>query len=154
MTHRRRSEEHHRGRTRLPSGDGGTVSLLMILMALGLFLATGLVVDGGQKLRATQRARDAAGEAARTAVLSVQPAGTVRGRAPQVDAAAAVRAAQAYLTRAGVAGTATVAAGQVQVEATSTFTPSFLSLVGLGQQTVTGTAAARLARGVVAEQPS
>ena len=135
------------------TGQDGSVSLLLVVAALGLLIAVGLVVDGGQKLRSAQRADDAASEAARAAVLSVQPGSTIRGQRPQVDETAARQAAQAYLQRAGVAGSVTVGDGQVQVRTTSDFTPSVLSIIGLGDQRVTGQASARLARGVEQEQP-
>ena len=140
-------------RVRRPAGQDGSVSLMLVVAVLALLIAVGLVVDGGQKLRSTQRVDDAAAEAARAAVLSVQPGSTVRGLRPRTDNAAAVRAAQEYLSAAGVAGSVQVSAGRVQVATTSTFTPSFLSLIGLGPQTVTGQADARLARGVEQEQP-
>lgn len=134
-------------------GDHGSVSLMLAVMVLGLMIAVGLVVDGGQKLRATQRADDAAAEAARAAVQSVQPGNTVRGRRPRVDNAAAVQAAQSYLATAGVAGSVRITGDRVQVTTSTSFTPTFLSLIGLGIQTVTGAADARLARGVEQEQP-
>lgn len=140
-------------RLRRPAGEDGSVSLMLVVAVLALLIAVGLVVDGGQKLRSTQRADDAAAEAARAAVLSVQPGSTVRGLTPRIDSAAAIRAAQDYLSAAGVAGSVQVSDGRVQVATTSTFTPSFLSLIGLGRQTVTGRADARLARGVEQEQP-
>jgi Flp pilus assembly protein TadG len=136
-----------------PAGEDGSVSLLLVVAVFGLFIAVGLVVDGGQKLRSTQRADDAASEAARAAVLSIQPGSTVRGERPRVDQAAARQAAQDYLQRAGVSGSVIVGDGRVQVRTTSSFTPSFLSIIGLGTQTVTGQASARLARGVEQEQP-
>jgi Flp pilus assembly protein TadG len=129
------------------------VSLLLVVAVFGLFIAVGLVVDGGQKLRSTQRADDAASEAARAAVLSIQPGSTVRGERPRVDQVAARQAAQDFLQRAGVSGSVTVGDGRVQVRTTSSFTPSFLSIIGLGTQTVTGQASARLARGLEQEQP-
>jgi Flp pilus assembly protein TadG len=134
-----------------PSEDG-SVSLLLVVAVLAMLIAVGLVVDGGQKLRSTQRADDAAAEAARAAVLSVQPGSTVRGQRPQINTAAAVRAGQDYLSAAGVTGTVSVSNGQVQVSTSTSFTPAFLSLIGLGRQTVTGRSAARLARGVDQEQ--
>lgn len=134
-------------------GERGSVSLFLVVAVLALFVAVGLVVDGGQKLRATQRADDAAAEAARAAAQSVQPGLTVRGQAPQVNSTAAVSAAQAYLAAAGVTGAVTVSGDRVQVTTSSSFTPTFLSLIGLGTQTVTGQADARLARGVEQEQP-
>jgi Flp pilus assembly protein TadG len=136
-----------------PRGEDGSVSLLLVVMVFGLLIAVGLVVDGGQKLRSSQRASDAAGEAARAAVLSIEPGTTIRGQRPRVDQAAARRAAEDYLQRAGVAGSVTVGDGRVQVRTTSSFTPSFLSIIGLGSQTVTGQASARLVRGVEQEQP-
>lgn len=129
------------------------MSLLLVVAVFGLFIAVGLVVDGGQKLRASQRVDDVASEAARAAVQSIQPGSTVRGLRPQVNASAARQAAQQYLRRAGVPGSVTITAGRVQVQTSSSFTPSFLSIIGLGTQTVTGHASARLARGTDQEQP-
>lgn len=129
------------------------MSLLLVVAVFGLLIAVGLVVDGGQKLRSSQRADDAASEAARAAVLSIEPGNTIRGEPPKVNQTAARKAADGYLRRAGVSGTVTVDAGRVQVRTTSSFTPSFLSIIGLGTQTVTGQASARLARGVEQEQP-
>jgi Flp pilus assembly protein TadG len=141
------------GRRSRPAGEDGSVSLLLVVAVFGLLIAVGLVVDGGQKLRSSQRADDAAGEAARAAVLSIEPGTTIRGQRPRVDQAAARRAAEDYLQRAGVSGSVTVGDGRVQVRTTSSFTPSFLSIIGLGAQTVTGQASARLVRGVEQEQP-
>ena len=140
-------------RGRWCGGEDGSVSLLLVVAVFGLFIAVGLVVDGGQKLRSSQRADDAASEAARAAVLSIEPGSTVRGERPRVDQSAARRAAEAYLQRAGVPGSVAVGDGQVQVRTTSSFMPSFLSIIGLGAQTVTGQASARLVRGVEQEQP-
>ena len=139
--------------TPAPDVRPGRVSLLLIVAVFGLLIAVGLVVDGGQKLRSTQLVDNAASEAARAAVLSVQPGTTIRGQRPKVDEVAARQAAEQYLQRAGVAGSVSVGDGRVQVRTTSSFTPSFLSIIGLGTQTVTGQADARLARGVVQEQP-
>lgn len=136
-----------------PAGQDGSVSLFLVVAVLALFIAVGLVVDGGQKLRSTQRADDVAAEAARAGVQSVQPANTVRGQPAQVNPEAAISAARHYLSVAGVAGTVTVTGGRVQVSTSISFTPAFLSLIGLGTQTVTGRASARLARGVDREQP-
>ena len=143
----------HRPHLRRTYGQAGSVSLLLIVAVFGLLIAVGLVVDGGQKLRSTQLVDNAASEAARAAVLNVQPGTTIRGQRPKVDEVAARQAAEQYLQRAGVAGSVSVGDGRVQVRTTSSFTPSFLSIIGLGTQTVTGQADARLARGVVQEQP-
>lgn len=138
---------------RLTRGEQGAVSLLLVVAVFGLLIAVGLVVDGGQKLRSTQLADDTASEAARAAVLSVEPGTTVRGARPRVNATAARRAAEDFLRLAGVQGTVTVGDGRVEVRTSSSFTPAFLSIIGLRTQTVTGRASARLARGVEQEQP-
>jgi len=139
--------------SRWRGGEEGSVSLLLVVAVFGLFIAVGLVVDGGQKLRSGQRADDAAGEAARAAVLSIEPGSTIRGQRPKVNQSAARKSAEAYLQRAGVSGVVTVGDGRVQVRTTSSFTPSFLSIIGLGAQSVTGQASARLVRGIEQEQP-
>jgi len=146
----RRPGARHRARC---SGEDGSVSLLLVVAVFGLLIAVGLVVDGGQKLRSSQRADDAASEAARAAVLSIEPGNTVRGERPRVNETAARTAAEAYLRHAGLSGSVTIGNGRVQVRTTSSFTPSFLSIIGLGGQTVTGQASARLVRGVDREQP-
>ena len=138
---------------RRPGDQDGSVSLLLVVAVFGLLIAVGLVVDGGQKIRSSQRADDVAAEAARAAVQSIDPGTTIRGQRPRVDERSARTAAQDYLRRAGVSGSVTVGDGRVQVRTSSTFTPSFLSIIGLGAQTVTGQASARLARGVAQEQP-
>lgn len=133
--------------------DQGSVSLFLLLSAFAVFLAVGLVIDGGQKLRATQRADDDAAEAARAGLQSVQPAGVVRGQPPRVNNAAAILAAQHYLAAAGVTGTVSVNGDRIQVRTSISFTPAFLSVIGLGEQQVTGRADARLGRGLDQEQP-
>ena len=138
---------------RRPGDQDGSVSLLLVVAVFGLLIAVGLVVDGGQKIRSSQRADDVAAEAARAAVQSIDPGTTIRGQRPRVDERSARTAAQDYLRSAGVSGSVTVGDGRVQVRTSSTFTPSFLSIIGLGAQTVTGQASARLARGVAQEQP-
>ena len=106
-------------RGRWCGGADGSVSLLLVVAGFGLLIAVGLVVDGGQKLRSSQRADDAASEAARAAVLSIEPGSTVRGGRPRVDESAARDAAEAYLQRVGVSGSVTVGDGQVQVRTTT-----------------------------------
>ena len=118
------AHRRHQPHRRRLSGQDGSVSLMLVVAVLALLIAVGLVVDGGQKLRSTQRADDAAGEAARAAVLSVEPGSTVRGLTPRTDPAAAVRAAQDHLRAAGVTGSVQVDTGRVQVATTITFTPS------------------------------
>ena len=85
-------------------GDRGMVTVFTALAGLALLLMVGLVVDGGDRMRAVRRADRVAGEAARAAV----EAADTRGRTVTLDRPVAVAAASAYLRAAGVAGTVTV----------------------------------------------
>ena len=134
-------------------GDQGSVTPFTLLTALALMLAVGLVVDGGQKLQALQRADTTAEEAARAAGQAIQPAPSIRGQAPQVDAAAATAAAQAHLSAAGVSGTVAIDGPVITVTTTATEPTVFLAAIGITALTADGTARARLVRGVSEEVP-
>ncbi len=125
------------------------MSVWLALAALALVLCVGIAVDLGGQVHAQQRARSIAAQAARTAGEEVAAAQAIRGETPTVDVAAAKRAASAYLNRAGVTGTVTVRSGNVlDVTVTDTYTPMFLTTIGIGTLTVTGHSTARLVRAV------
>ena len=126
-------------------GDRGMVTVFTALAGLALLLMVGLVVDGGDRMRAVRRADRVAGEAARAAV----EAADTRGRTVTLDRPVAVAAASAYLRAAGVAGTVTVTGPRtVHVEVSVPGTYLILGLVGSGQYEVTGSADAGLSVGV------
>jgi hypothetical protein len=129
------------GRSRRP--DTGSVSLFVVVLAFALLSAVGLVVDGGGKIRALQRADEAAREAARAGSQMLDLPAAVRGERVSVDAAVAARAARAYLEAAGVQGTVRVAGGAVIVSTSVTYAPIFLGTVGVRPMTVTATGSAR-----------
>ena len=122
------------------AGDGGAVTIFVAIAAVGLLALAGLVVDGGAKVRAVQRADRVAAEAARAAGQAVDVAGVLAGREVRVDRGAAVKAAEAYLRSAGVEGSVRIAAGGAAIEvATTTSAPTvFLGLIGVPRITVTG----------------
>jgi Flp pilus assembly protein TadG len=128
---------------REPRDDRGAVTLFVAVFTVALLAAVGLVVDGGGKVRALQRADEAAREAARAGSQMLDVPSAVRGNGVRVDPAAAARAARAYLDAAGVEGTVTVRGNTVQVSTTLTYRPVFLSVAGVGPLTVTGSATAR-----------
>ena len=125
-------------------GEEGSVSLLLVVMVVALFLCVGLVVDGGSKLRAVQEATAAAGEAARSATQQVDAGRLQLAGQAQVNPVAARHAARETLAAAGVTGAVTVADGQVHVDASVTRPTVFLGLVGLTQVTGHGSATADL----------
>ena len=123
--------------------DRGAIALFVVVFTVALLAAVGLVVDGGGKIRALQRADEAAREAARAGSQMIDVPAAVRGDKARIDPAAAARAARAYLDAAGVEGTVAVRGNAVQVSTSITYQPVFLGVAGVGPLTVTGSASAR-----------
>lgn len=129
--------------------ERGAISLFAAVLAVAMILVIGLVVDGGAKIHAQAHAQAVAREAARAGGQAVSVAVAVRGDGARVDPEAARTAALDHLAGAGVPGTVTITGGTLLVvETTATYDPVFLSIAGLGTQTVTGHAEARLVRAV------
>lgn len=121
--------------------DRGAVAIFVVFVGVVLLLGIGIVVDGGGKTRAIQKADNAAAEAARAGGQMIIETGAMRGGAARLDTAKAIRAAQGYLAAAGVTGTATVTGpNAITVTATATYEPVFLNIIGMKTQTGTGTA--------------
>ena len=94
------------------SPDRGSVSLWVAVMAAAVLVTLVLIVDGGAKIRAGTRADISAGEAARAAVIAAGPRPGNTG----AEARLAVRAANSYLAKAGVHGSAVILGpGRVRV---------------------------------------
>lgn len=129
------------------------MTLFMVTATLALMLAVGLVVDGGHKIQALQRADAVAEEAARAAGQAIQPALSVRGQAPRADTARAATAARAYLQAAQVSGTVDVRGDVIEVSTTTSRPTVFLAAIGIGSVSATGNARARLVRGLEQEVP-
>jgi Flp pilus assembly protein TadG len=92
--------------------DRGSVSLWMAVMAAAVLVTLVLIVDGGAKIRAGNRADIAAAEAARAAVIAAGPRPGNSG----AQARLAVGAATSYLAKAGVQGSAVILGpGRVRV---------------------------------------
>lgn len=138
-----------RHRLRPQDRDAGSVTVFVAVTMLGLLVLCGLVVDGGAKLRATQRADRIAAEAARAAGQAVDPTALVAGDVT-VDRAAAVESAQEYLAAAGVTGTVALSPDgtAIDVDAVVTAPSVFLGLVGIESFSVTGHGRAVLVHGV------
>jgi Flp pilus assembly protein TadG len=127
--------------------EAGSISIWMAVASLAMMVLVGLAVDLGGQVHAKQRAHDIAAEAARTGGQHVQAGPAIQGRYVHVDTAGARAAAQAYLAAAGVTGTVTITGGDtITVEVTDTYSPTFLSVIGIGDLTVTSDASARIVR--------
>ena len=134
-------------RRRLPDDDRGSLSLVIIVVFIALLVTIGLVVDGGGKIRALQRADSVAAQAARAGGQAIVASTAVRGQGAVTDPAQARSAAQAFLASADVPGTVTIIGGtDLRVTTSITYEPVFLGIVGIGTQTSTGEAEVRLAQ--------
>lgn len=128
-------------------GERGSISVWLVLSSFVMMMLVGLTVDLGGQVHAKQRAHNIAAEAARTGGERVQAAPAITGDQVAVDTSAARGAAQAYLAASGVTGTVTITGGDtITVDVTDTYTPKFLTVIGIRDLTVTSTATARLVR--------
>jgi Flp pilus assembly protein TadG len=134
--------------------DRGGITVFVAVCVIALIGIIGLAVDGGSKMRATERADYIAGEAARAGGQAIDPADAISGRAIVVDSQAAAAAAQACLRSAGATGTVSVSGDgkTLTVTVTGTYDTKFLSVVGIGSLSVTGHSAATLLHGVSAPE--
>ncbi|MFE9454054.1 TadE/TadG family type IV pilus assembly protein [Streptomyces sp. NPDC006739] len=134
--------------------DAGGVTVFVAVCVIALIGIIGLAVDGGSKMRATERADYIAGEAARAGGQAIDPADAITGRAIIADPQAASAAAQAYLRSAGATGTVTVSGDgkTLTVTVTGTYDTTFLSVMGIGSLPVTGHGKAILLHGVTAPE--
>ncbi|MCX4564391.1 Tad domain-containing protein [Streptomyces phaeochromogenes] len=134
--------------------DRGGVTVFVAVCVIALIGIIGVAVDGGSKMRATERADYVAGEAARAGGQAIDPAEAINGNAIVVDPQDAQAAAQAYLRSAGATGTVSVSGDgkTLTVNVTGTYDTKFLSAVGIGSLPVTGQGKATLLHGVTAPE--
>ncbi|WP_369362631.1 TadE/TadG family type IV pilus assembly protein [Streptomyces sp. CG4] len=134
--------------------DRGGVTVFVAVCVIALIGIIGVAVDGGGKMRATERADYIAGEAARAGGQAIDPAKAISGTAIVVDPNNAVAAAQAYLRSAGATGSVSVSgdAKTLTVTVHSSYATAFLPVVGIGSLAVNGHGTATLLHGVTAPQ--
>lgn len=129
--------------------ERGSVGVFVIVIAASFLIMVGLAVDVAGHLHAMQDARATAREAARVGGQQLQTHTGVRGLGAVADPGLAAAAAEAYLSSAGVAGSAAVTGpASISVDVTSVYPTKFLSIVGVGSLSATGTAEARITRSV------
>ena len=129
--------------------ERGSITIWLAVSSFVMMILVGLAVDLSGQVHAKQRAHNIAAEAARTGGEQVQAAPAIQGQYVAIEAVAARNAAEDYLAAAGVTGTVTVIGGDtITVAVTDTYTPKFLSFIGIGDLTVTSQASARLVRSI------
>jgi Flp pilus assembly protein TadG len=128
-------------------GDDGAITVWVAIVAIGLLGLIGLVADGGNHLRAAQKADSIAAEAARTAGQAIDVGQVIANGEIVVDEQSAREAALDYLSAAGVSGSVSFTDDRrtIIVTVTVTYTPVMAELVGL-DPSATGSARATLIR--------
>ncbi|MCX4429576.1 pilus assembly protein TadG-related protein [Streptomyces mirabilis] len=134
--------------------DRGGVTVFVAVCVVALIGIIGVAVDGGSKMRATERADYIAGEAARAGGQAIDPAQAVTGNTIVVNPQDAQAAAQAYLRTADATGTVSVSGDgkTLTVTVTDSYDTKFLPVVGIGSLAVTGHGKATLLHGVTAPE--
>ncbi|GGQ85317.1 pilus assembly protein TadG-related protein [Streptomyces althioticus] len=134
--------------------DRGGVTVFVAVCVVVLIGIIGVAVDGGGKMRATERADHIAGEAARAGGQAIDPAVAISGDRVVVRPQDAIAAAQGYLRSVGATGTVQVSADgkTLTVRTTSSYATKFLPVVGIGSMPVTGHGSATLLHGVTAPE--
>lgn len=124
-------------RDRGPENGSGSMSLFLVIATFALIVITGLVVDGGAKASALDRATRLASEAARSGlqVASID-SGDNRDTAVRREVDRYLRSADA------TSWTTDVGDNTVVVQVTITGPTKMLSIVGVDQWSVTGTGSA------------
>lgn len=127
--------------------ERGSISIWVVTSSFVMMVLVGLAVDLGGQVHAQQRARDIAAQAARAAGQQVEAAPAIQGEYLSIDPVAARMAANEYLLTNGIDGTVTVSGGDtINVSVNGTYTPRFLTFLGIARLDVTGKASARTVR--------
>lgn len=129
--------------------ERGSVSIWAVLIVGAFTLIVGISVDLTGQIHAKQQAVDIANQATRIAGQQIEPNSIMGGQSDtRVNVARARTAALAYIEAAGMTGVVTVATGgtELHVVTKARYEPLFLTGLGLGPFTVTGTSTARLVR--------
>jgi len=132
------------------TGDRGSLSAFLAVVAFSLLVLVGLVVDGGRTLAGREAAWDTAQEAARVGAdqISVQE---LRSGQVAVDPHAAQEAAQAFVSDRGYQGSVTVSGDVVTVDVNGSEPTAILGLIGIHQISITASASAVDVHGVTRE---
>lgn len=140
-------------RDRRPRGDGGQITIGVVILSVGALLVVSLVYFQGVKLRAGREAGNIAEEASRAGAGQLDRGRAYTSGTAVIDPAAAIARARAYLAasghNAGVSGTVALIDGnKIKVTVTITRPAPMLSLIGLSAVSVTRSATADLTVGV------
>ena len=117
-------------------GERGQVIAFLVVMTAGFIAIAGLVDDGGRALSGRVRALDEAQAAARAGAQQINLALLREDGSVELDAPAAVQAADQYLATVGDAGVVTVSGNSVHVTVTVNVPTQILGAFGVTNLTV------------------
>lgn len=126
-------------------GDRGSVTVFLAIVAVALLALAGLLVVGGEKMRAIEEANAIASLAARAAAQEVDVSALRSGGEPVLDAHAATAAARDVLGLHDASGTIDVEGNEVTVTTSVRVPTSMLASVGITKITADGYAVVVLA---------
>jgi hypothetical protein len=127
--------------------EAGVLTAFVLLLLVAFMALLGLVVDGGAVLTAHQAAEVEAEQAARAGAGAISVDGLRQGIV-QLDAPAAVAAAEQFAVVSGHPGTATVDGGVVTVRIQYEIPTVILGIVGIDEFSVNAAASAENLYGV------
>ncbi len=128
------------------SADRGSVTVWLATASFAMIVVVGLAVDLTGQVRTQQRVRNVAAQAARAGGQEVNAPKAIRGLAVQANPAQAAQVSRAYLSSAGITGSAVSQGDTLTVTASDTYRTKFLGVIGLNQMRVTGSAQVRIVR--------
>ncbi len=132
-----------------PGGDRGSITLMLAALGVALIALAGIVIDGGVKLRANQKADAVAQEAARAGAGMVDQSTAYSTGAFIVDRAQAIAEARAYLAAGGFDGQVTAQGTRAIRVTVEIIEPTrVLSIIGIDSVKSAGSATASLVTGV------
>jgi hypothetical protein len=140
------------GRDNRNFDESGVLTAFVLLLLVAFMALVGLVVDGGAALTAHQAAEVEAEQAARTGAGAISE-DALRAGIVQLDAPAAVRAAEQATALSGHRGTATVDGGVVTVRIRYVIPTAVLGIIGIPSLSVTAAASAENLHGVTTGMP-
>ncbi len=118
-------------RTRL--GDDGSITALVVVLAMTFVACAGLAIDGGRLVAAKIELGDQAENAARAGAQEVT---SLRSGTLQIDKGRAVKAAEKFLTSQGLTGDVFIRNNEVTVIVSRNVPMTLLSLFGAKPKTL------------------
>lgn len=118
---------------RVRIGDEGSITALVVVLAMTFVACAGLAVDGGRLIAAKIELGDHAENAARAGAQEVT---SLRSGSPEIDGFQAVYAAEEYLTTHGIDGDVSIENNSVTVNVSRKIPMTLLSLFGVTGKTL------------------